>query len=176
MILLFSRSFRFWRKSSGLATVFWSLLLPSKMDFIYTSSFPAASLSYQFSVSMFLIGHTHKYLFHLLILSAQEAPHWWQMPAELGRQQHQVSHWRSCGAESFHAQDSHRDNGVTNFGFSHHSTWVLPVWGCLLLTTPVMALLARCCTAALQYQWTAGLNKQYWFSNDSLCSFLITLY
>lgn len=35
MILLFSRSFCFWRKSSGLATVFWSVLILSKMNFIY---------------------------------------------------------------------------------------------------------------------------------------------
>lgn len=141
MILLFSRSFRFWRKSSGLATVFWPLLLPSKMNFIYTFFSPAASLSHQFwEVPLFLVGCTRRYLFCLLILTLHPRDALGLVGSSTG-----TSHWGSCAAESFQAWDSHGDNDVTSFGVSDPRTWVFPLRGTLLLTTPLVALLARCC-------------------------------
>lgn len=118
MILLFSGSFRFGRKSSGLTTVFWPLLPPSKMNFIYTF-FPCcllvslalrnASVSGRLDMQIFVLPFNSD--------SPRETPVCGRPPLGLAASSSGVSHQRSFAVESFQAYDSRGDNDVTSLGF-----------------------------------------------------------
>lgn len=180
MILLFSRSFHFGRRSSGLATVFWPLLLPSKMNFIYTF-FPCCLHVSSVLRSADVSGRLHMQIFGLPFNSDSPPkgahPAWGKHLLGLVASSTGASHGRSCAVEGLPRRQ-------WCWGFLTSAPECSLCKGCasgnpcggtscqMLHCSPA----AQMCFGALKKGCTADLKKRCHFSNDSLWSFLIALY
>lgn len=100
---------------------------------------------------MFLVGCRCRHILILTLHPGDPHPHTVHCKYMLGVLANSTgtSNGRSCTEKHFQAKDYHGGSDVTTSQVPHHSTRVLSLQGSVLLTAPIVVLLARGCIVAL---------------------------
>lgn len=153
MIFLFSGSFCFWWKSSGQVCPGHCCFHPKWTAFVLF--FPCCLLvSSVLKKPLFLVDCTCRYFLILTFHPGDpHTHHSWQIPAGPVSQQNWDIKLEVLCTEAFPGFGLSWRHWFHQFLAPHHSTWVLPLQGSLLLRAPMVALLTRCCIVATLHKF-----------------------
>lgn len=154
MIFLFSGSFCFWWKSSGQVCPGHCCFHPKWTAFVlFFSLLPPCLIS--FEKAPVSGGLYMQILFnsHFPPRRPTHTHHSWQIPAGPVSQQHWDIKLEVLCTEAFRGFGLSWRHWCHQFLAPHHSTWVLPLQGSLLLRAPMVALLTRCCIVATLHEF-----------------------